>query len=214
MIIRIGKSVIVLIVALIAASIILGSVSVASTYQYNWRLNFAEKHLEIAQGVTDADSQYTEISKTIEILQIFPKEGNYLIYNQNYPTTDMKTAWSALYQLQNYSNEIKGLDRNSSAYQLGIYNSQEKISYFKTTLWDAYTIFVYWGVKGWVRHLAFLTGIIGFAGSELVLMTGHLRRNLSRNIKIILCAAVASQVIAAVILYYIVSVPVFYTGPV
>jgi hypothetical protein len=61
-------------ILIMIASIGFGGISVAHSYQYKWRLNFAEKHLDIAQGVTDADSQYEEISKTIEILKQFPKE--------------------------------------------------------------------------------------------------------------------------------------------
>lgn len=201
-------------IIVIIASIGLGSISVAHSYQYKWRLNFAEKHLDIAQGVTDAESQYDEISKTIEILDTFPRKGNYLIYNKYYPTTEMETAWSALYQLENYTNEIKDLDKSSSAYQIGIYNSQEKISYFKTTLWQAFPTFVYWGAWGWLGDVSLILGMLGGAFGWFALIFNSFRREVSKRIKIILLLTLSVLIIEGIIFYIIFYVPVFYTGPV
>ncbi|GMX58668.1 MAG: hypothetical protein MCSN_3220 [Candidatus Microsyncoccus archaeolyticus] len=201
-------------ILIMIASIGFGGISVAHSYQYKWRLNFAEKHLDIAQGVTDADSQYEEISKTIEILNTFPKEGNYLVYNKYYPLTDMGTAWSALYQLKNYTSEIKDLDETSSAYQLGIYNSQEKISYFKASLWQAYPTFVYWGVWGWLGDVSLILGVLGGAFSWFLLILNSFRRQISKGKRIILLLTLSVLMIEGIICYIIFYVPVFYTGPV
>jgi len=211
---RISEFVVASLVLVIIASIGFGSISMAHSYQYTWRINFAEKHLEIATGVTDAESQYNEISKTIEILDTFPKQGNYLIYNKYYPTTDMETAWSALYQLKNYTNEIKYLDKASSTYQIGIYNSQEKILYFKTTLWEAYPTFVYWGAYGWLMDLSAYLGIIGFSFSLFVLLSDSLRKNISKNKIIILLLMNCWLAMVGIIFYIILNIPVFYRGPI
>jgi len=201
-------------IILMVSAMGLGCVAIGKTYQYSWRLNFAQKHLDIAQGVTDAEAQYNEISKTIEILDTFPKQGNYLIYNPSYPTTNMQTSWSALYQLQNYSREISALDKSSSAYQLGIYNFQEKVTYFRTNLWEAFPTYWRWGAYGWLGETAEYLGIFGFLPSMMLLMVTHIRNKMPKSLLALLATTFILMIIFGAIIFYILNVPVYYTGPI
>lgn len=207
-----GKGYIAFVVALMAVSIIVGAISVASTYDYGWRITFAEKHLDVAQSVTDAQSQYVEISKAIEILQVFPKEGNYFILNKNDPLTSMTITWMSLYQLQDYANETARLDRNSSSYQLGIYNSQEKISYFKENLWESFKTFITWGANGWLAYLALSLGTLGFMVG--MIMTNPFDRRIDHRGRLIIFRTFLLTLVALIVFAIITGIPLFYTGPV
>jgi hypothetical protein len=207
-----GKGYVAFVVALMAASIIFGAISVAYTYDYGWRVNFAEKHLNVAQSVTDAESQYVEISRAIEILQVFPKEGNYFILNKNDPLTNMTITWMSLYQLQGYANEIRKMDRNSSSYQIGIYNSQEKISYFKENLWESFETFITWGANGWLAYLAASLGIFGFMAGLIV--ASPYEHKVDYQGRSIIFRTFFLTLIALIVFFIIAGIPLFYTGPV
>lgn len=117
-------------------------------YQCAWRIVFARRHIDVAQAVTDANSQYNEISKVKEILDSFPKEGNYDFLNKLNPNTDLKTAFLALSEIKNYTDTVRKMKRESSEYQLGIYNTQEKLQYFENTFFEAFEAYRDWGTLG------------------------------------------------------------------
>ena len=141
-------------IVLMSLSIWLGFISMGLVYQYGWRLKFAQSHLDLAQAASDATTQYREISQAIEILQNFPKEGNYAYFNKLNPKTNLANAWKALQEAQVYAGQTMTLDKNSSAYNIAIYNSQEKIQYFEKEYMGAFTEYIEWGAGGYIGTIA------------------------------------------------------------
>jgi hypothetical protein len=92
-------------------------------------------------------------------------------------------------------------------------NSQKKISYFKSFLWQAYPTFVYWE-SGLVRSVSLILGVLGGAFSWFLLILNSFRRQISKGKRIILLLTLSVLMIEGIICYIIFYVPVFYTGPV
>jgi hypothetical protein len=180
------------------------------SYQYSWRLSFASQHLSNAGAFTDAESQSVEIAKAIEILDAFPKEGNYAFWNKQNPRTDLGAAWKSLHELKAYADEIKKLDKSSPQYQVGIYNIQEKISYFFGNFYGAFTEYEEWGVAGWLAGPTIVCGVIWMIATIMLSIVVTVNRSS-------LTPVVANFVImiaAGAIFLWIYLSPVFYTGPV
>jgi len=197
-------------VVFMIATITCGIVGTQQAHQYQWRMRFAQSHLSVAQAVTDADSQYTEINKAIEIYDAFPKQGNYDLLNKRNPNTDLQTTWTALYQLRDYTDQIRKLDKSGSSYQLGIYNSQEKIKYFQQTFGNAFQEYVDYGLRGWLQRLSVILFCCWFMLSFMGLAT-HVGRE-SRLVALYLITAIP-MVIAAIIFLIITTMPILYIGP-
>ncbi|MFA5714617.1 MAG: hypothetical protein WC998_02660 [Candidatus Paceibacterota bacterium] len=205
----------VLAIILMVAAIIFGLAVTNYTYQYGWSMNYAQKHLSIAKGSADVEIQYAEISKAIEILQVFPKEGNYDYLNNVNPSTDMKTGWSSLYQLQNYTNEIRLMDKSSPAYQQGVRNIQERIASSYAVFEAAANSFIGYELKGWVIMLACVVGLVGFIIAIFCLLINFVSYNHeSPLVKAILFLTALSIVAVFLGWIYVQAVPIFYTGPV
>ena len=143
-------------------AIFINFIAFALVHQYEWRLHFANAHLDAAQAVTDAKTQYFEVKRAVEILQVFPKEGNYYFFNKLDPKTNLANAWRALLEIENYTASISELDKNSPEYQIGIYNSQEKIQYFEREYWGAFDNFKTWGAGGYLGSVSIIFGVIWF----------------------------------------------------
>lgn len=137
-------------ILLMCLSMLLGFISMGLVYQYEWRQRFAGAHLDIAQASSDATTQYQEISKAIEILGTFPKEGNWHFFNKLNPKTNLANAWKALQEVQAYAKLSATLEKNSSAYNIAIYNTQEKIQYFENEYMGAFSTYIDWGAGRYI----------------------------------------------------------------
>lgn len=137
-------------IILMCFAIFAGLVSMGLTYQYQWRLRFAQSHLDVAQAVSNAETQYQEVTRAIEILKDFPKEGNYDFWNRFNPKTNLERAWNALYEIKNYADSVRKLETDSSAYHIGVYNIQEKIQYFENEYLGAFSNYIFWGAGEWI----------------------------------------------------------------
>lgn len=186
------------------------SLSIITANQYRWSYDFAEKHLDVARAMSDAETQEAEISKVIDILQIFPKEGNFDLLNKNNPNTDMRLAWKALYELKNYAGEVKAMDKTSQEHQLGIYNTQEKVSYFKKTFESAFGNYNEWGTfSGYFLVLSIIFFILWSFS-----ITFFYHANIWGVERSIATLSVVGLIFGAIIFIYLSAVPVLYTGPV
>jgi hypothetical protein len=137
-------------IVLMSLSIWVGLISMGLVYQYQWRLKFAQSHLDLAQAASDATTQYQEISRAIEILQTFPKEGNYAYFNKLDPKTNLANAWKALQEAEAYAQQTTTFEKNSSAYNIAIYNIQEKIQYFEDEYIGAFNAYIEWGAGSYI----------------------------------------------------------------
>lgn len=192
------------------ATIVCGSLYLITCSQYVWSHNFAEKHLNVAQVMSDAETQEAEISKAIDILKIFPKEGNFDLLNKNNPSTDMRLAWKALYQLKDYAGEVKGMNKTSQEYQLGIYNTQEKVSYFRNTFGDAFYNYSSWGTLSSYFFFLCLIFFIAWVLFFLSLNDTH-----PQGVKRFIAKfSLVGTICGVVIFIYLFEAPVLYTGPV
>lgn len=150
-------------IVLMCLSMLLGFISMGLVYQYEWRQRFAGAHLDIAQAASDATTQYQEISRAIEILQTFPKEGNWDFFNKLNPKTNIANAWKALQEAQTYTELSTTLEKNSSAYNIAIYNTQEKIQYFENEYMGAFSVYIDWGAGRYIgNYIGVGLGIIWF----------------------------------------------------
>jgi len=148
-------------IVLMCLSMFLGFLSMGLVYQYEWRQRFAGAHLDIAQASSDATTQYQELSRAIEILQTFPKEGNWDFFNKLNPKTNIANAWKALQEAQAYAEESANLEKSSAAYNIAIYNTQEKIQYFESEYMGAFSVYITYGAGRYIGdYLALGLGIV------------------------------------------------------
>ncbi|MFA5013026.1 MAG: hypothetical protein WC520_00470 [Candidatus Paceibacterota bacterium] len=201
-----------MLVLLMIGTVAIGSICVYQSYDSYWRNDFAKKHLRVAQAMTDAKSQNAEISTVIEILQPFPKQGNYNIFNDRDPITDLGNAWQELYELQNYTAQISALDVSSFSYQQGIYNSQEKIAYFEDNLLEAFSWYLEIGKFFWTLWVVIIFGCGWFFLTELGYAAA--RGYGDDKYKKAMIASLIILVVVSVVFGILYTMPVFYTGPV
>ena len=196
----------IVLVALFVTVLVFGSLTVSSAYQYRWNWDFAQKHLDVALAMSDPDTQELEISKAIDILQMFPKEGNSDPLNKNNPTTDMSLAWKALYQLKDYSTEWKVVDKNSQDYQLVIYNTQEKISHFKKTFRGAFVNYYDWTALSTPFYILSIVFFMAFTYPYMILRERYRSR--------LALLSILGIILAGIIFFFLPFTPILYFGPV
>ena len=193
---------------LLIAAACFGYASISSTYELGWRMNFAEKRFDVAQSVSDGNTQHDEISRALYILDVFPKEGNYDFFNKVNPETDFGEAWKVADELRAYSKEISRMDKSEPAYQVALDNIQKKISFFRSNFNGAFKAYVYYGHNGWLGDVSVLLFILSALFGLLALFESRQRYLFWMFVLIILIIA-----IIAAFSWYIHVAPIYYAGP-
>lgn len=200
-------------IVLMSLSIWVGFISMGLVYQYEWRLRFAQSHLDLAQAASDATTQYQEISRAVEILETFPKEGNYAYFNKLNPKTNLANAWKAIRELRSYAEQTASLDKNSSAYNIAIYNSQEKIQYFENEYMGAFTEYIEWGAGRYIGEFIGCWGL-GLAWIICWIITSWWASTDNGWEALVWILTSMPIWIAFVFFLWVGIVPVYYSGPV
>jgi hypothetical protein len=198
-------------VVLMASSIFMGIIAMNNVYQIEWRNKFANQHLDLAQASSNGETQYTEVSQAISIYSTFPKQGNWDYWNKLNPKTNMVNVWTALNEMQTYANTSASLTITDPAYQIAVYNTQEKVQYFQDNYGDAFDSYITWGAGGWVAGL----GIAMAVASAILLFSVGFWAMMDESQAFIGWLLVFIPLIIAGIFFAWVGIsPVYYTGPI
>ena len=192
-------------------AIFFGLVAMSNAYQYEWRKRFAWAHLDLAEASSDITTQYSEVSKAIQILDTFPQNGNWDFWNKLSPKSNMVNAWLAFYEVQNYTRSTSTLNRTDAAYNVAVYNNQEKIQYVEEQYSGAFDNYITWGAGSYLGSVGIIFGVFWVFSWGITWFWAFSDESTLEAVMWIMM--IVPLIIAAAFFLWVGLTPIYYIGP-